>query len=365
MDTKERLDVLPWIAVAALVAAVVGLALAGVALLKAGEDTGTSPMGGMAGMGGMNAAGHEAMGHMAPLSIEGITDSPADRGGTPLAGQRRGGALEFELEARPVWWNITPERRISAWAYNGIVPGPAIRVRNGERVRIRFTNRLPEPTSIHWHGIDVPNSQDGVPGVTQKPIEPGESFLYEFTARPAGEPRGSGTFIYHSHLEEDRQMPAGLSGTFIIDPPAGRPKTPERTIAVSEWTVDPAGGRTRGVMPMDGMWPNFFTINGKAFPATERIDVEAGEETVFRLVNLGQFAHPLHLHGTAFRVIARDGHRLAQPELRDTLTLESGERADIAFELPRGRWLFHCHIGHHVTNDGDGPGGLMAVVQAR
>lgn len=362
MDTKERLDVLPWIAVAALVAAVVGLALAGVAVVKASDDGNPSPMGGMGAM--ANADGHDA-GHMAPLSIKGIADPPADRGATLLTGKRRDGALEFELDARPVWWNITPERRITAWAYNRIVPGPTIRVRNGERVRIRFTNRLPEPTAVHWHGIDVPNSQDGVPGVTQKPIAPGDTFTYEFTARPAGEPKGTGTFIYHSHAEEDRQIPAGLSGTFIIDPPSGRPATPERTLAVSEWTVDTGSGRTRGVMPMDGMWPNFFTINGKAFPATERVDVEAGKTTVLRLVNLGQFAHPLHLHGTAFRVIARDGHRLSRPEVRDTLTLESGERADIAFELPRGRWLFHCHIGHHVTNDGEGPGGLLAVVQAR
>jgi len=330
--------------------------LAGVALSKAGDDDG------MAGMAGMSGG---SMAHMAPISIEGIADAPADKGGTPLVGRRRDGALEFDLDARPVWWNITPQRRISAWAYNGIVPGPTIRVRNGERVRVRFTNRLPDPTTVHWHGIGVPNSQDGVPGVTQKAIEPGKTFTYEFTARPAGDPRGSGTFIYHSHEEEDRQMPAGLSGTFIIDPPSGRPATPERTLAVSEWTVDAASGRTRGVMQMDGMWPNFFTINGKAFPATEKIEVEAGRETLFRLVNVGQFAHPLHLHGTAFRVVARDGSPVPRPELRDTLTLESGERADILFKLPRGRWLFHCHIGHHTTNDGEGPGGLMVVVEAK
>ena len=116
-------------------------------------------------------------------------------------------------------WRIYGNQRLSAWAYNGIVPGSAIRVETGERVRIRFTNNLPDETTIHWHGIGVPNDMDGVPGVTQEPIAPGEEFVYEFVARPAGDARGAGTFLYHSHVDEDRQMSAGLYGAFIIDRP--------------------------------------------------------------------------------------------------------------------------------------------------
>lgn len=112
------------------------------------------------------------------------------------------------------------------------------------------------------------------------------------------------------------------------------------------------------------MLPNFFTINGRSYPATEPIEVKAGERVLLRLVNAGQLEHPLHLHGTAFRVVARDGHPTRDRGLRDTITLASGERADIAFKLPPGKWAFHCHIGHHLTNDGEGPGGLMTVLEA-
>ncbi|MBI5310876.1 MAG: copper oxidase [Actinobacteria bacterium] len=353
-----RVDPVPILAAAAFVASLIAIALAFVALTD--EPAATSSGGSM-----MMGMGNGSMEHMNPLAIDGITKAPASRGGTTLAGNRRDGATEFRLIARPVWWNILSRQRVAAWAYNGIVPGPEIRVRNGERVRVKFTNKLPEPTTVHWHGVDVPNSQDGVPGVTQDPIQPGASQTYEFTARPAGDRNGSGTFLYHSHFEEDRQMPAGLAGSLIIEPPAGEaaPKN-EHTLIVSEWTVNPSTGRVRGTMPMEGMLPNFFTINGKSFPDTEPINIKAGEKTYVRLINAGQFAHPLHLHGTAFRVVARDGHPSQDRSLRDTLTLESGERADVEFELPKGKWLFHCHIGHHATNNGESPGGLLTVFEA-
>ena len=257
------------------------------------------------------------------------------------------------------------DQRLAAYTYNGLVPGPEIRVSNGQRVRIRFRNRLPVETSVHWHGIGVPNSQDGVPGVTQKPIPSGGEFTYEFVARPAGEPRGGGTFLYHSHSDEDRQMAAGLAGAFIIDPPRPRSRPlVDRTLVISEWTGDAASGRTRGVRAMDGMWPNFFAINGRAYPDTEEVRVPAGRLVRLRLVNAGQFAHPLHVHGTAFRTTAPDGHPTTERGMRDTVTLESGERADIEFRLPKGKWLLHCHIGHHMTNDGEGPGGLTTILRS-
>ena len=356
--SDAKLDVGPWLAAVALLVGVAALAVAAVAIAKAGDDAPSSaaaPM--MGGAGGMA--------HMEPVSTEGITDPPSDRGGTRLEGVRRNGALEFKLEARPVWWRLYGDRRVAAWAYNGIVPGPQIRVRNGERVRVRFTNRLPDETTVHWHGIGVPNSEDGVPDVTQEAIAPGKSYTYEFTARPAGDPDGGGTFLYHSHVDEDRQMSVGLAGTFVIDPPGGSaPVAVDRTMVISELTADAQSGRTRGVMEMEGMFPNFFTINGKSFPDTQTVKVKAGERVRLRIVNAGQLAHPMHLHGTAFRVVARDGHPVRGEGLRDTVLLASGERADVEFTMPRGKWVFHCHIGHHLTNDNESPGGLMTVVEA-
>jgi manganese oxidase len=365
--TEKKLNALPVVTAIGLLIALAALATAVVAIARDGDRADPAPMAGMPGMSDGAAIEHGAMEHMEPLPIDGIRAATTDRGGTPLEGVRRDGALEFTLEARPVWWNITKDQRVSAYAYNGIVPGPVIRVRNGEKVRIRFTNRLPVDTTVHWHGIDVPNAMDGVPGVTQEPIEPGGSFTYAFTARPAGDPDGGGTFLYHEHVDEDRQMPMGLYGTFIIDPPRADEQKPavDRTLVFSEWTADAETGRSRGVMQMEGMFPNFFTINGKAFPDTEPIAVRTGELVRLRLVNAGQFAHPLHLHGTSFRIVARDGHATTERGLRDTATLESGERADIEFRLPRrGKWLLHCHIGHHLTNDGEGPGGLVQLIEA-
>ena len=344
-------------AVAAIIAALLAAAALGVgivALARSGDDSNAG--------GSMSSAG---MAHIQPLSIAGIRNARTDRGAQALHGLRRDGALEFTLTARPTWWTIYKGQRVAAWTYNGMLPGPTIRVRDGERLRIKFHNALPAATTIHWHGVGVPNSQDGVPDVTQKAIAPGKDYTYEFTARPAGDPNGGGTFLYHSHVDEDRQMPAGLYGALIIEPRGARPKyAVERTLHVSEMAADAGSGRVRGAMQMEGMFPNFFTINGKSYPATEPIKVPAGKPFLLRLINAGQFAHPLHLHGTAFKVIARDGHPLAHPEVRDTITLESGERADIVARLSKGKWLFHCHIGHHLTNDGAGPGGLMTVVEA-
>ena len=364
-DSAKKLNVLPGLAAIALLVAIAALSAAVVAIGRSGEDSSRGAMSGMSGS--MLGMGSEDMQHMAPLPTDGITRAAADRGGTPIQGEMHKGVLEFTLDARPVWWRIYGRQRLAAYAYNGIVPGPQIRVRNGQRVRIRFTNNLPVETTVHWHGIGVPNSQDGVPGVTQRPIKPGASFTYEFTARPAGDANGGGTFLYHTHVDEDRQMPVGLYGTFIIDPARpGRHYAVDRTLVFSEWSADAATGRTRGVMQMEGMFPNFFTINGKSWPDTEPVDVPAGKPVLLRLVNAGQFAHPLHLHGTAFRLVARDGHAVprALQELRDTITLESGERADIAFTEPPGKWLLHCHIGHHLTNDGSGPGGLITLVKS-
>jgi FtsP/CotA-like multicopper oxidase with cupredoxin domain len=155
---EKKLNVVPALAAIALVVATVAVALAVVALTRAGGSG--QGGGGMEGMGGMSG---EAAAHMAPLPIGGIRNAASDRGGAPLRGVRRNGALEFHLEARPVWWRLFGRQRVSAWAYNGAVPGPEIRVGHGERVRVRFRNRLPDETTVHWHGVGVPNAADGCP----------------------------------------------------------------------------------------------------------------------------------------------------------------------------------------------------------
>jgi FtsP/CotA-like multicopper oxidase with cupredoxin domain len=234
-----------------------------------------------------------------------------------------------------------------------------IRVTEGDQVRIVVKNELPDATTVHWHGVEVPNAMDGVPGVTQAPIEPGESFTYEFVAKPAG------TFMYHSHFEGDVQVSAGLYAPFIIDPkePEENPPAVDQTLMISESRL--RDGQTFAPMPMTGMEPNFFTINGKAFPATEEVTVKKGERVRLRLIGIGQLIHPMHLHGIPFNIVATDGH--AVPEAaqltKDTVTVAPGERYDIEFVATEpGQWMLHCHILHHTTNDNVEPGGLMLMI---
>lgn len=307
----------------------------------------------------------EEMGHgMTPIPSADVPDATETRGAQPLAFSEEEGVKVFELTARPVRWAILEGSEpvtVTAWTYNGTVPGPLLRVTEGDQVRIILTNELPDPTSIHWHGIPVPNAMDGVPPFTQPAVQPGESFVYEFTAPPAG------TFMYHSHMETDKQIMIGLYAPFIVDPIEPQADAPDVDVMwlLSEWRVGP-DGETYPAMPMAGSEPNYFTINGKAFPDTEPIVVQKGDRVRVRLAGIGQFLHPMHLHGMNFRIVAYDGVSLPpeQQIVRNTLPLAPGEIVDIEFiaENP-GTWVFHCHVLHHVTNDGAEPGGLIGVVQ--
>lgn len=322
----------------------------------------------MSGMGMMSAtatpAPMEGMdmggGHsMEPIDSVGVPPATESIGGQPLEYRLEDGVKVFDLTAQPVIWNILDNVTVTAWTYNGTVPGPMIRVTEGDRVRINFTNNLPEPTTVHWHGINVPNAMDGVPGVTQEAIQPGDTFTYEFEARPAG------TFMYHSHFDSDVQVGIGLYAPFIIDPAQSDEPAPDVdvTLMLSEWRV--IDGQTYPAMPMSGAEPNYFTINGHAFPATETINVQRGQRVRLRLIGIGQFIHPMHLHGMAFQVVAVDGYPVpeAARQTRDTLSVAPGERYDIEFVATEtGTWLFHCHILHHVTNDGIEPGGLTLAI---
>ena len=148
-------------------------------------------------------------------------------------------------------------------------------------------------------------------------------------------------------------------------PPRAPQYAVDRTLMLGEWNLDASTGATRPPMDMEGVLPNYFTINGKSYPATQPIDVKPGQRVLVRLVGAGQFTHPMHLHGTAFTVIAKDGHPLSAPYKADVVNVAPGERYDVVFTEPKGRWVLHCHIGHHLTNNGESPGGLLMVVNAR
>ena len=271
------------------------------------------------------------------------------------------GVKVFTLEAEEVQWEFIPGKAVTAWGYNGQVPGPEVWVNEGDRVRINFTNNLPVPTTIHWHGVRVPNEMDGVPGVTQDAIEPGESFVYEFDATP------SGTFWYHSHFDSARQLDMGLSGAFVIkgtDEPA---YDKDFVQLVDEWIRLPDGRNGwEGVTHAGHNQAeyNWFTINGKSFPATEDMVVNEGDQVRVRVINTGYQVHPMHLHGKRMTVVAKDGAVLPAAYQADTVLVGPGERYDFEFVADDpGDWMFHCHILHHVTNDAVvEPGGLMNFV---
>lgn len=296
---------------------------------------------------------------MEPISGDPSGAVSSDIGGQPLDFTLDGDTKVFNLTARAVNWLILDGVIASAWTYNGTIPGPMIRVTEGDQVRIILKNELPDPTTIHWHGIAVPNAMDGIPDVTQSPVQPGETFTYEFVASPAG------TFMYHSHFEGDLQVSAGLYAPFIIDPkdPPSRLPDVDVNLMFSEMLIE--DGQTFAAMPMAGMEPNFFTINGKAFPATETIEVKKGQLVRLRLTSIGQFVHPIHLHGVPFKIVATDGHPVpdAAQLTKDTVLVSPGERYDIEFVASElGQWMLHCHILHHTTNDNVEPGGLMLMI---
>ncbi|CAN5140738.1 hypothetical protein BH11PAT1_BH11PAT1_5840 [soil metagenome] len=300
----------------------------------------------------------------AEKAMEAITQA-----GVPMAKEKTGmqelpytvenGEKVFALTAEPVKWPILKDTTVTAWTYNGMVPGPLIRVTEGDKVKIIVKNSLPDETSIHWHGIQVPNDMDGIPGVTQKAIKPGESFTYEFVAKPAG------TYWYHSHSQPDKQISVGLSGAFIIDPVGGLASKPDldKVLMLNEWRV--IDGQTYAAMPATGMDGNFFTINGKSFPNTEEINAKVGQKIRLRFIGTGQQIHPMHLHGFPFKIVATDGNDVPESAqwTKDVISVAPGERYDIEFTPDRpGKWMLHCHISHHTTNDHKDPGGLMMMV---
>lgn len=303
-----------------------------------------------------NIAGEKAM---EAIPNEDVPFSTVKTGLQELPYTNDKGTKVFNLRAAPIQWPILKETTVTAWAYNNMVPGPLIHVSNGDRVRIIIKNDLPEPTTIHWHGIQVPNNMDGIPDETQKPIQPGEDFIYDFVAKPAG------TYWYHSHFNSDKQISVGLSGAFIIDPIGGLASKPDvdKVLMLNEWRV--IDGQTYAAMPATGMDGNFFTINGKAYPETESIQAKVGQKIRLRFIGSGQMIHPMHLHGFPFKIVATDGNDVpvSAQWTKDVVSVAPGERYDIEFTPDRpGKWMLHCHIPHHTTNDHHEPGGIMMMI---
>ena len=306
----------------------------------------------------------------------GVTDSRAQAAqestGYDLGGARKpaanGRVREFTLVSKEAGWEIAPGVTVPAITYNGQVPGPLIRVAEGDTLRVTLKNELSQATSIHWHGLHVPNNMDGVPPFTQAPIEPGQTFTYEFPVSHAG------TFMYHSHLNSVEQIDCGLYGPLIIDPATPTPAKfdKEFTMLLSAWNTNSMPGSGQAMPDGSGgvggmnMNYNYFTINGKAFPDAPAWTVKEGDLVRARLINISNLAHPMHIHGHDFTVVAKDGEPI-RPDLQqtmNTLSVDAGETYDVAFRADNpGLWVFHCHELHHTENDGVEPGGLMQVIQ--
>lgn len=257
----------------------------------------------------------------------------AGKGNQPLDHELDGDVKVFRLSCEIVpEWEYAPGKYAEAWTFNGAVPGPEIRVTEGDQVRIEVTNNMHQSTAVHWHGLIVPNAMDGIPFITQPPIKPGETFNYEFTIRDGN----AGSHMYHSHYNSAEQVTKGLLGAFIVEPrdPSSRPAYDrEYTMVLND---GPIGG---------------FTINGKGFPATEPVMAKQGEKILIRFMNEGLMIHPMHLHGMPMQVIAQDGYLLPQPYTCDTINVAPGQRFDAIIDATElGTWLFHCHILSHAES---------------
>jgi len=255
------------------------------------------------------------------------------------------GVKEFHLVAEEIEHEFAPGSKAKCWGYNGTSPGPTLEAVEGDRVRIYVTNRLPEHTSIHWHGLILPSGMDGVSGLTQPAIQPGETFVYEFTLQQHG------THMYHPHADEMVQLAMGMMGLFIIHPKDGEPEPIDRDYAIllHNWAMHPGTSRPDpAVMVEFDLW----TMNSKVFPAIDTLVAASGERVRIRIGNLSMWNHPIHLHGVQFLVTGSDGGRWPREQWRSEVTeiIGVGQMRDIEFVGVPGDWAFHCHMSHHTMN---------------
>jgi len=286
-------------------------------------------------------ANADAMDAMHEKGVKAFPAKTEGKGNQLMQPRVEKGVKVYEITAREIQWEVEPGKRVKAWAYNDQVPGPQIRVREGDRVRLVLKNELPESTSVHFHGVEVPNDQDGVPFITQPPVKPGESYTYEFTAP------NPGSHMYHSHHNAAKQVGMGLLGAFVIEP--------RRQRAIERADVDYV------MIINDGF--HGYTINGKGFPATEPIVAKLGQKVRIRFMNEGMMIHPMHLHGMHMTVIDKDGWPQPAPWRCDTLNVAPGERWDVIVNCNNpGTWAFHCHILPHAESEHGMFGMVTALV---
>ncbi|WP_426193883.1 multicopper oxidase family protein [Massilia sp. DWR3-1-1] len=266
--------------------------------------------------------------------------------GWSLPWSMKDGVKQFHLVAEPVVREIAPGMHATMWGYNGQSPGPTIEVVEGDRVRIFVTNKLPEHTSIHWHGQILPNGMDGVTGLTQPGILPGKTFVYEFVARHAG------TFMYHPHADEMTQMAMGMMGLWITHPKLLSQHAVERDFAFLLGAFDIApGASTPKVNTMLDF--NLWTFNSRAFPGIDPMVVRLGDRVRIRAGNLTMTNHPIHLHGHRFAVTGTDGGWVPPaarwPEVTTDIAVGQMRAIEFVADNP-GDWAFHCHKSHHTMN---------------
>ena len=287
---------------------------------------------------------------MPPLTTE---DKPTYQpvvtlNGWTLPWRYQNGVKEFHLVAEPVVRELAPGMKARLWGYNGQSPGPTIEVVEGDRVRVFVTNRLPEPTSVHWHGQRLPNGMDGVSGLTQTSIQPGKTFVYEFVARRPG------TFMYHPHADEMTQMAMGMMGMWITHPKQAQPLISDVQrdfcFLMNAYDIDP-GSYTPNIMTMLDF--NLWTWNSRVFPGIDSLNVRLNDRVRIRIGNLTMTNHPIHLHGHEFQVTGTDGGPLPLSARWSEVTTDIavGQMRQIEFVADEpGDWAFHCHKSHHTMN---------------
>ena len=255
-----------------------------------------------------------------------------------------GSVKVFHLVAEPVTRKIAPYKTIDAWGYNGSLPGPTIQVQQGDRVRVIFENKLPEATSIHWHGLEVPIDQDGAPWISQKPVAPGEKYTYEFTVHQEG------TFFYHSHGAMQEMM--GMIGFFVAHPERSyKPRADhDFGLVLQEWAVLP-NNRVPNTAAMEYNW---LTFNGVSAPAVTPMIARLGSRVRIRIINMGMDHHPIHLHGNQFVMTGTEGGRAPESTWypMNTVLVGVAQARVVEFDAKYpGSWMVHCHLPHHMMNN--------------
>ena len=268
--------------------------------------------------------------------------------GWTLPWRMNAGVKEFHLVAESVVREMAPGFKANMWGYNGQSPGPTIEVVEGDRVRVFVTNKLPEHTSVHWHGQRLPNGMDGVSGLTQRSILPGKTFVYEFVARRPG------TFMYHPHADEMTQMAMGMMGFWVTHPKAHNPLIDEVQrdfcFLLNAYDIDP-GSKTPKIMTMVDF--NLWSWNSRLFPGIDSLNVRLGDKVRVRVGNLTMTNHPIHLHGHEFKVTGSDGGPWPLAARVPEVTTDIGVGQMRQFEFladEEGDWAFHCHKSHHTMN---------------